>query len=41
MAEYQIRTLKEMGSNGYRTAHSPHPEAVMDCLRQIYESLLR
>ena len=30
MAEYQIRTLKEMGSNGYRTAHSPHPEAVMD-----------
>ncbi|MBQ9289077.1 MAG: hypothetical protein IJ210_03085 [Clostridia bacterium] len=30
MAEYQIRTLREMGSNGYRTAHSPHPEAVMD-----------
>ncbi|MBQ3668333.1 MAG: hypothetical protein II920_03795 [Clostridia bacterium] len=30
MCEYQIRTLSEMGSNGYRTAHSPHPEAIMD-----------
>ena len=30
MCEYQIRTLKEMGSNGYRTAHSPHQEAIMD-----------
>ena len=30
MCEYQIRTLRDMGSNGYRTAHSPHPEAIMD-----------
>lgn len=30
MCEYQIRTLRDMGSNGYRTAHSPHQEAIMD-----------
>ncbi len=30
MCEYQIRTLRDMGSNGFRTAHSPHSEATMD-----------
>ena len=30
MCEFQIRTLREMGSNGYRTAHSPHQDAIMD-----------
>lgn len=30
MCEYQMRTLRDMGSNGFRTAHSPHSEATMD-----------
>lgn len=30
MCEYQIRTLRDMGSNGYRTAHSPHQEDIMN-----------
>ena len=30
MCEYMMRTLHEMGANGYRTAHSPHQPALMD-----------
>lgn len=29
---YKIELIKEMGANGYRTSHYPHPEAVMDAL---------
>lgn len=29
---YQIQLMKEMGANGYRTAHYPHDEATMDAL---------
>jgi len=29
---YQIRLMKEMGANGYRTSHYPHSEATMDAL---------
>ena len=29
---YKIQLLKEMGANGYRCSHYPHPEAVMDAL---------
>lgn len=30
MREFQMRTLSEIGSNGFRTAHSPHGEATYD-----------
>jgi len=30
MREFQMRTLAEMGSNGFRVAHSPHGEATYD-----------
>lgn len=30
--DYKIKMLKEMGANGYRTAHYPHPEEIMDAL---------
>lgn len=30
MCEYEMRTLRDMGSNGYRTAHSPHHADTMD-----------
>ena len=29
---YKVELLKEMGANGYRTAHYPHSEAMMDAL---------
>ena len=29
---YQIKLMKEMGANGYRTSHYPHAEATMDAL---------
>lgn len=29
---YRVKLLKEMGANGYRTAHYPHAEATMDAL---------
>lgn len=31
---YRIRLLKEMGANGYRTAHYPHSEKTMEILDQ-------
>ncbi|MBE5759514.1 MAG: glycoside hydrolase family 2 protein [Clostridiales bacterium] len=30
MREYHIRTIAEMGGNGFRTVHSPHGEATYD-----------
>lgn len=30
MCEYHIRTIAEMGSNGYRTAHSPHNDKIYE-----------
>ncbi|MBQ6239578.1 MAG: DUF4982 domain-containing protein [Firmicutes bacterium] len=30
MREFQMRTLAEIGSNGFRTAHSPHGDATYD-----------
>ncbi|MBE6935542.1 MAG: glycoside hydrolase family 2 protein [Ruminococcaceae bacterium] len=30
MREFQMRTLRDMGSNGFRMAHSPHGEATYD-----------
>ncbi len=33
--EYRLRLLKEMGANGYRTAHYPHSEQTMDYLDQL------
>lgn len=30
MREYQLRTIKEIGGNGFRTAHSPHGDATYD-----------
>lgn len=32
---YKIEMIKEMGANGYRTSHYPHPEAVMDALDEL------
>ena len=32
---YKVELLKEMGANGYRTSHYPHPEAVMDALDEM------
>ena len=32
---YRIQLLKEMGANGYRTAHYPHAEATMDALDEM------
>ncbi len=32
---YKIEMLKEMGANGYRTAHYPHAEATMDALDEL------
>jgi beta-galactosidase len=32
---YRLRRLKEMGANGYRTAHYPHAEASMDALDEL------
>ena len=29
---YQIKLMKEMGANGYRTSHYPHAEVTMDAL---------
>ena len=29
---YQIKLMKEMGANGYRTSHYPHDKATMDAL---------
>ncbi len=33
--KYRIRLMKEMGANGYRTAHYPHAEATMDALDEM------
>ncbi len=30
--KYKVQLLKEMGANGFRTAHYPHSEATMDAL---------
>ncbi len=32
---YKVQLIKEMGANGYRTSHYPHPEAVMDALDEL------
>lgn len=32
---YRLRLLREMGANGYRTAHYPHSEATMDALDEL------
>lgn len=32
---YKVELIKEMGANGYRTSHYPHPEAVMDALDEL------
>lgn len=32
---YKIELIKEMGANGYRTSHYPHPEATMDALDEL------
>ena len=32
---YRLRRLKEMGANGYRTAHYPPAEATMDALDEL------
>lgn len=32
---YRIELMKEMGANGYRTAHYPHSEATMEALDEI------
>ena len=29
---HKVRLIKEMGANGYRCSHYPHPQAVMDAL---------
>lgn len=33
--QYKIELIKEMGANGYRTSHYPHPEATMDALDEL------
>lgn len=32
---YKVEMIKQMGANGYRTSHYPHPEAVMDALDEL------
>ena len=32
---YKVEMIKEMGANGYRTSHYPHPEATMDALDEM------
>ncbi len=32
---YKVEMIKEMGANGYRTSHYPHPEATMDALDEL------
>lgn len=32
IAKYRVKLLKEMGANGFRTAHYQHPDATMDAL---------
>ena len=32
LQRYRLKLIKEMGANGYRTAHYPHSEAMMDAL---------
>ncbi len=32
---YKVEMLKEMGANGFRTAHYPHSEATMDALDEL------
>ena len=32
---YKIELIKEMGANGFRTAHYPHSEATMDALDEL------
>lgn len=33
--KYRLELLKEMGANGYRTAHYPHSDYTMDCLDEM------
>ncbi len=33
--KHKVRMIKEMGANGYRTAHYPHGEATMDALDEM------
>lgn len=35
IAKYRIKLIKEMGANGFRTAHYQHPEATMDALDEL------
>ena len=32
---YKVELCKEMGANGFRTSHYPHPEATMDALDEL------
>ena len=32
---YKVELCKEMGANGYRTSHYPHPEETMDALDEL------
>lgn len=32
---YKLELIKEMGANGFRTSHYPHPEATMDALDEL------
>ncbi len=32
---YKVEMIKNMGANGYRTSHYPHPEATMDALDEL------
>lgn len=32
---YKVELIKEMGANGFRTSHYPHPEATMDALDEL------
>jgi len=32
---YQVKLMKEMGANGFRCSHYPHPEATMDALDEM------
>lgn len=32
---YKVQLIKEMGANGYRCSHYPHPQATMDALDEL------
>ena len=33
--KHKVKLIKEMGANGYRCSHYPHPEATMDALDEL------